>query len=1034
MAKIPLMNDSRPVQQISTQDTSGQVRSAMTNAGRAYAQQGEILTEFANATQGAFEESEYQKAISLAERSTTDFMANRSSQSYDDEGNPTFGSMMGDTKQAMSDIHADSSSNLLSPNSQRRFNQSFERLTTKAYVEAGGVARKQMLSHTKGLHASSMMDIQNAAIEDGTVDGLYAGQRAIASSVTAQVKNGILSPEEGVLSIAKAKNTMGVQFLANAVHNNPEGALTMLNGSQASELGVKPTQRISLINNAEREIQSRKVAVEGNTKATLHQERINTVISDLSNNRQSDGSKKELAEAYDTLVSGLEDEGMDTLEAMTMAGTMFVKKSSRVINTLNHGATQANDDATLSGTYNMWKTLSNTKNAVVVTGLSEKALAVFTEADINISAGHASPQDAMRSARERMSNLTPDLEKANLDAYNTQKMEWIGDHNTVSFVNSHGALVREALGMGDGGSQHDHRFGREVAAVFKYYGNEEQATAHIANKYKHRVTETAAGDRFTIDSIESVTGVSPETVRAMMDTKLKASLPEGYDSDHYALEAGVAGANGLYRYDLVAKGVDATGWIFDDGGIHDEEQPTDSAVFGSDGKQLYLEVNPEAMKLSEQMKRDADRAFAVHEAHDSVAKSKLERARVNVRGDDTDNTYQGNNLGRMMSGNTKDKVDPFGVSEMLEARGLERERARSEAMARSEQVYRYEANGDLVVNRELIDRETKSQQRESTRLSAANLSVEVRGNIMGATDPIKVADEIIGGSLEKAYGSASLGLMDIVRSGGDMSQRDSFKSSTASIASYSEFKGNIIKGLSEQSTSVADFAQNARDIRNLNKDEVMSNLPLQVQQAWMDGKGGAMLEHGLTIRTAADRLVEGSGLSQTLNNELEASIKDADDAMFGYIIAKSDVTYSQDMVSSMRAVATEANNEVQGKVMEAGRYLNGVTDSEVIAKGLSESSVSNYTKVWLDGKHTELSTGEFKGIYNQIPLTTKQSVNSIATNHANPEDVYNGIWRTIFNESPESVGLVVAKYSKEAGFDKAQTKAYKEAFTNVMER
>lgn len=230
--------------------------------------------EFLDSSKVFMESEESNKYNTDAMVQLADYYTNRTTQIYDDEGKPQYGTLVSDLDEKSNEIQEEYLSKIQDPKAREKFLLEFGRYKNNQKIKALSIARQQQIQTTGTALNNYLSALITTATEGSQAEAdhnLQAGLSAIEDSPLKQFQDveAMKQSFKGELNLSRAQSLM---------KSNPEAAAELVNKLTPENSGIEPARllaaqnQINAIQNASKSALTKK-ANEVTTKLTSKQEK-----------------------------------------------------------------------------------------------------------------------------------------------------------------------------------------------------------------------------------------------------------------------------------------------------------------------------------------------------------------------------------------------------------------------------------------------------------------------------------------------------------------------------------------------------------------------------------------------------------------------------------------------------------------------------------------------------------------------------------------------------------------------------------------
>lgn len=197
----------------------------------------------------SLQDSQYNTAITQAQLEFNRASTQRMQQQVDENGNPTFATMVDDVAAIGEKVKSAAAANITDPEVLARFNKDFSGVVANRQLKAFDASRQQHIQFTRASISDTIQATTEMALEDDpAVTEQYVAQ--IESVIAEGLKSGALSPEEAQRLGSSTVENIRAGVLSNQISRNAAGILEVLQ-QDPSALGITDKTRDTLVRQAE---------------------------------------------------------------------------------------------------------------------------------------------------------------------------------------------------------------------------------------------------------------------------------------------------------------------------------------------------------------------------------------------------------------------------------------------------------------------------------------------------------------------------------------------------------------------------------------------------------------------------------------------------------------------------------------------------------------------------------------------------------------------------------------------------------------
>lgn len=243
------------------------IGSQVTKIGEAVQKSGE---QFFKLAEQSFKATAYNKAMSNATMMFNQAYEERVNKRFDDDGNPTYKSLVEDTGRMGRDIMNTMSANLFDLDVKQQFISNFGNHLNTRQLAALSESRQQHIDYSKTELAKVLKTNTEASFSDTPANvNYYVGQNE--QIINEALKSGILSSQEAYKLTKDSRSEIRVGAYRKAIDGDPSKLLTQLENTDAQALGLDNKEREQLIKEAKAGVKDRETAAK---KQIAEQEKV----------------------------------------------------------------------------------------------------------------------------------------------------------------------------------------------------------------------------------------------------------------------------------------------------------------------------------------------------------------------------------------------------------------------------------------------------------------------------------------------------------------------------------------------------------------------------------------------------------------------------------------------------------------------------------------------------------------------------------------------------------------------------------------
>ena len=244
------------------------------NIGRQTQALGQAVTsagaDLSRVADQAFKQAIYSRALNQATRKFNDSYIKRVQQRLDENGNPTFHTLVDDTGKLGKEALDEALGNISDPVVKSKLTSNFNNYVTNRQLLAQTSARKQQIEFTRAGLFEGIDGLKQQAFEDDPVNAPQY-KSDINDMIESGLATGALSPLEASKIKESAMEEINVRHLEDSVRDDPLNTLTVLQASKPTDLGISEGSHDRLIFQAQKEVNQQQKILE---KQRADEERI----------------------------------------------------------------------------------------------------------------------------------------------------------------------------------------------------------------------------------------------------------------------------------------------------------------------------------------------------------------------------------------------------------------------------------------------------------------------------------------------------------------------------------------------------------------------------------------------------------------------------------------------------------------------------------------------------------------------------------------------------------------------------------------
>ena len=228
--------------QISVADTAAQIGNQANRVGQQIIQQN---NQFKQAVIQADNTAVYANSMNQATIAYQNLFQERINQQVDSDGNPTFSTLQDDVAQIGRDVSQEILNNIDSPEVRAQFQQNFDSYTGNQQIASIGIARNQQLSFISASVSNSLQQFATNAGSGSEEERAFWDTQA-QQVLDSAVNSGAMTFDQQQVAQDKYRKEVSTAVTRNAILENPQSALDIIQNTPAEQLGLTETERLSL--------------------------------------------------------------------------------------------------------------------------------------------------------------------------------------------------------------------------------------------------------------------------------------------------------------------------------------------------------------------------------------------------------------------------------------------------------------------------------------------------------------------------------------------------------------------------------------------------------------------------------------------------------------------------------------------------------------------------------------------------------------------------------------------------------------------
>lgn len=240
----------RPQEQV----LGGPTRLSPTNAGQSQVQGGEFIEalgkKYFEESRQSIQATAYSNAITQATTEYSKAAKERMSTNVDENGNPSYESLVGDIKSIGKNIKAKAARFIVDPFVKNKFNEAFTRLDQEQQLQAFSTARKQQMDFSLASLSENLRVRQQEATQVNP-DQLKMYEDQTWTDLTTAMESGLITAQQRTNMMTSFAGSVRTEAYRNIMEAHPEEALGLLKNTSLEQLNLDKTQQRRLIREAE---------------------------------------------------------------------------------------------------------------------------------------------------------------------------------------------------------------------------------------------------------------------------------------------------------------------------------------------------------------------------------------------------------------------------------------------------------------------------------------------------------------------------------------------------------------------------------------------------------------------------------------------------------------------------------------------------------------------------------------------------------------------------------------------------------------
>lgn len=221
--------------------------------GRTTASAGSLIQslgqEFFDAAHASFQNAEYAKSLAAGTEQLNKFYNDRLRQPFDENGNPTYGTLVGEVNQAGASIKDNILRGIFDPETKQRFEIEFGRFLGNKAIVAQGEARRQHIDFSVASMEDSVTKLSEQAYSDDLANMNHYAER-IDEIIQDSMRSGVISAQRGMKLRDDTLQNLAVAKATRIIDQNPMQALEYIERDH-EETGLNFKNKFELKRQAE---------------------------------------------------------------------------------------------------------------------------------------------------------------------------------------------------------------------------------------------------------------------------------------------------------------------------------------------------------------------------------------------------------------------------------------------------------------------------------------------------------------------------------------------------------------------------------------------------------------------------------------------------------------------------------------------------------------------------------------------------------------------------------------------------------------
>lgn len=234
-----------------------------------------VAQDYINKSESSLRKTILDTAITQGTNQFLQAYNNRIQNTADENGMPLYPTLTKDVREMGEKIRDSASKFIIDPEASAAFTRKFDSIISNKELEAGEVARRQHLDFSQ----TKLMENIQGEIKNFGADGIgkkFQYEENIVSMLDSALSNDIISPSEYIVMKDKYISLLNNEGFKTLTMSNPRGALEFFTNNTAEDLGIKESERLAWIDDAES-----SVAVQEKEIISRQNEQFNLLSSEV---------------------------------------------------------------------------------------------------------------------------------------------------------------------------------------------------------------------------------------------------------------------------------------------------------------------------------------------------------------------------------------------------------------------------------------------------------------------------------------------------------------------------------------------------------------------------------------------------------------------------------------------------------------------------------------------------------------------------------------------------------------------------------